>query len=60
MTANVTNSSLIAAYGYCQDGSFLDGVDLCSSCVTLVDGQAYLANCMSPTSFIPASSNCKN
>jgi len=48
LKANMSQPSQnTAAYGYCQDGSFMAGVDLCSSCYALVDNHGYLSNCKS-------------
>lgn len=52
LTANLTDPSSTTAYGYCQDGSFMAGVDQCASCNALVDDQSYPSNCMSTTTHL--------
>ena len=47
LQANLTNPSPNAPYGYCQDGSFMAGVDPCASCNARIDNQTYSSNCMS-------------
>lgn len=47
LQANLTDPSSSTAYGYCQDDSFMAGVDLCASCNALVNNQSYPSNCKS-------------
>ena len=45
LKANITAPGLNTPYGYCQDGAFMAGVDLCVSCNALDDNQSYPSNC---------------
>lgn len=45
LKANLTQPAANTAYGYCEDGSFMSGVDACTSCNALQHDQNYLVNC---------------
>lgn len=47
LKGNMSQPGQNTPYGYCQDGTFMADVDLCSACYSLLPNQSYYANCKS-------------